>query len=232
MIAVNRMLVIDDDPSLLRAVQIGFTARGYEVHIARTGDEGISQTALVEPNVILLDLGLPDLGGLEVCRRIRSWSQIPIIVLSAAGDEVMKVAALDGGADDYVTKPFGMAELEARVRVALRHGLVRSQDTQPTVLSVGNLTIDIARRSVASSDREIDLTAKEFDLLAFLAVNVGRVCTHRMILREVWGPSYGSELHYLRVYANRLRRKLSDTDGVVLHTKAGIGYQLVESPLE
>ncbi len=152
---------------------------------------------------------------------------MPIVVLSAYGDERRKVEALDSGADDFVTKPFGMAELEARLRVALRHGAARNHDTQSTELAVGDLQIDLVHRMVTRAGRPITLTAKEFELLAYLARHAGKVCTHHLILKDVWGPGYGEESNYLRVYTHRLRKKLGDEDGTMLRTVPGIGYQLV-----
>lgn len=227
---VARLLVVDDDPSLLRVLRIGFTARGYDVVTARDGASGLTQAATTSPDVIVLDLGLPDLDGLEVCRRIRQWSEVPVVVLSAFGAEDRKVAALDGGADDYMTKPFGMAELDARLRVALRHAQDRAAGSSPgapSELQIGTLLIDLARRSVTVNGLAVELTAKEFELLSFLAHNAGRVCTHRVILERVWGPGYGTEVHYLRVYVNRLRTKIGDSAGALLRTSPGVGYQLV-----
>jgi len=221
-----RILVVDDDRALLRAMRIGLRARGYAVTLARTGDEAVTQASMVSPDVVVLDLGLPDIDGLEVCRRIRRFSDVPVIVLSAAGGEERKVAALDGGADDYVTKPFGMAELEARLRVALRRRPSGSRDS-PTELTVGRIGVDLVHKTAQLDGEPLDLTAREFDLLAFLALNAGKVCTHQMILQQVWGSAYANEAHYLRVYAHRLRRKLGDA-GSLLRTQPGIGYQLVE----
>ena len=220
------MLVVDDDRSLLRALSIGLSARGYDVVTARTGTDGVTQVSLASPDVVVLDLGLPDLDGMEVCRRIRQWSQVPVIVLSAAGSEERKVAALDAGADDYVTKPFGMAELEARLRVALRRAQ-RAGPEEPTELVVGRIEVDLVHHMARLDGRPLELTGREFDLLAYLARHAGKVCTHQMILREVWGSAYGTEAHYLRVYAHRLRRKLGDA-GHLLHTQPGVGYQLLE----
>lgn len=222
-----RLLVVDDDHALVRALRIGLSARGYDVTTARNGEDALSETALSAPDVVLLDLGLPDMDGLEVCRRIRQWTDIPVIVLSALGTEDRKVAALDGGADDYVTKPFGMAELEARIRVALRHRQATGGEEQPAIIDLGSVRVDFGRREVSRDGRAVDLTAREFDLLGFLAANAGKVCTHRLILENVWGAGYGHEVHYLRVYANRLRRKLGDDEGRLLRTNPGVGYQLV-----
>ncbi len=219
-----RILVVDDDAALQKALSIALTARGHEVTGARRGEQGVVEVALRQPDVVVLDLGLPDLPGIEVCRRIRAFSEVPVVVLSAAGDERAKVEALDGGADDYVTKPFGMAELEARLRVALRHRRPAG-DGPSTVLAVGPLTVDLVHHEATCGDRPLELTGREFDLLAFLARHAGKVCTHQMILSEVWGPGYQEEAHYLRVYAHRLRRKLGPAGGQ-LRTHPGIGYQL------
>jgi two-component system KDP operon response regulator KdpE len=219
------VLVVDDDRSLLKVLRVGLPTRGHEVLTAATGQEGLSKAATGAPDVIVLDLGLPDLDGLEVFRRIRQWSEVPVIVLSAAGSEDRKVAALDGGVDDYVTKPFGMAELEARVRTALRHAQPL-HDEEETCLSVGSLEIDLLHHQVQLAGEPVDLTAKEFDLLAFLARHAGKTCTHQMILQDVWGVGYGSEAQYLRVYVHRLRNKLGDDKGRLLRTAPGVGYVL------
>jgi two-component system KDP operon response regulator KdpE len=224
---VARILVVDDDRSLLRALTIALTARGHEVEVARTAADGIAQVSLTTPDVVILDLGLPDMDGVEVSRRIRQWTQVPIIVLSAAASEGRKVTALDAGADDYVTKPFGMAELEARLRVALRRTAPAPE--APSDLTIGRLEVDLVHHMARVDGVALDLTAREFDLLAFLARHAGKVCTHQMILHEVWGSAYGNEAHYLRVYAHRLRRKLGEA-GYMLRTQPGIGYQLTEEP--
>jgi two-component system, OmpR family, KDP operon response regulator KdpE len=224
---VARILLVDDDQALLRALRIGLGARGYDVVVAHSGEEGVTQVSLAGPDVVVLDLGLPDIDGIEVCRRVRQWSAVPIIVLSAAGTEDRKVAALDAGADDYVTKPFGMAELEARLRAALRRSARSAADDTPTEITVGRIDVDLVHHMARLDGQALDLTAREFDLLAYLARHAGKVCTHQMILRDVWGSAYGSEAHYLRVYAHRLRRKLGDA-GHLLRTQPGIGYQLLE----
>jgi two-component system KDP operon response regulator KdpE len=220
---MTTLLLVDDDVSLLRALEIGLVGRGYEVATARTGGDGVLQVSLTRPDVVVLDLGLPDLDGVEVCRRIRQFSQVPLIVLSAAGAEERKVTALDAGADDYVTKPFGMAELEARLRVALRHGPGEPQG--PTELWVGPLHLDTVHHMAQANGEDLELTGREFDMLAYLARHAGKVCTHQMILQAVWGTGYGNEAHYLRVYAHRIRRKL-ETFGGLLETLPGIGYRL------
>lgn len=220
-----RVLVIDDDRALLRALQVGLPLRGHEVIVAVSGEEGLAKVALEEPEIVILDLGLPDLDGLEVCHRIRQWSDVPIIVLSAIGLESRKVASLDGGANDYVTKPFGMAELEARIRTAIR--VHHSEDTtHGDQLVIGALTFDLVHHQVLRDNEPIELTAREFDLLAYLARHAGKICTHQMILQYVWGGDYGTEGQYLRVYVHRLRRKLGDVDGQLIKTSPGIGYSL------
>lgn len=226
---MTKVLVVDDDPSLLKALRIGLSARGDEVVVAQTGAEAVTQVALAHPDLIILDLGLPDTNGIEVCRRIREFSDVPILVLSAYGDERRKVEALDAGADDFVTKPFGMAELEARLRVALRHRSAGAGDTAESaqVFRVGDLEIDLVHHMATRNGAQLPLTAREFDLLAYLARHTGKICTHHMILKDVWGPGYGAESNYVRVYTHRLRKKIGDDDGHVLKTVPGIGYQLV-----
>ncbi len=224
-----KVLVVDDDPSLLKALRIGLTARGDEVLTARTGTDAVNQVALGVPDLVILDLGLPDLDGVEVCRRIREFSKVPILVLSAYGDERRKVEALDSGADDFVTKPFGMAELEARLRVALRHGVAARGEGGygAQVLRVGELEIDVVHHMAAFRGNALHLTAREFELLAYLARHAGKVCTHHMILKDVWGAGYGAESNYVRVYTHRLRKKLGDDDGHILRNIPGVGYQLM-----
>ncbi len=224
------ILLVDDEPAILRAVSTGLKARGYRVSLAVTGEQALSLTALERPDVIVLDLGLPDIDGIEVCRRVRQWSQVPIVVLSAEGSDHRKVDALDAGADDYVTKPFSMPELLARIRVALRHqpapGTTIGNDP---VLVVGDLRIDVAKHEVRAAGRLVELTPKEFAFLTVLARHPGRVLTHRAILQEVWGPEYGTESQYLRVYASQLRKKLDDDPARPrLVTEPGVGYRLVD----
>jgi two-component system, OmpR family, KDP operon response regulator KdpE len=225
---VTKVLVVDDEPALLRAVGAALKARGYEVDTATTGQAAIDAVALEAPDLVVLDLGLPDLDGIEVSRRLRQWSDVPIVVLSAEGSENRKVLALDEGADDYVTKPFSTAELLARIRVALRHR-PRGATADEAVLEVGDVTVDLAHHEVTVAGKKVDLTPKEFGFLAFLAHWPGRVLTHRMILQEVWGPEYGSETQYLRVYASQLRKKLDDDPARPrLVTEPGVGYRLVD----
>ncbi|HUY22394.1 MAG TPA: response regulator transcription factor [Acidimicrobiales bacterium] len=223
-----RVLAVDDDQALLRVLRIGLGALGYDVQVATTGEQGISRAAVGAPDVIVLDLGLPDLDGMDVCRRIRQWSEVPVIVLSADGTEDRKIASLDGGADDYMTKPFGMGELEARLRVALRHRATGRDDEEAKHLTVGPLELDLVHHEARLAGAAVELTTREFSLLAYLARHAGKICTHRMILEHVWGPHYGTETQYLRVYAYRLRRKLGDEHGSFLRTHPGVGYQLVD----
>ncbi|HUC38191.1 MAG TPA: response regulator transcription factor [Acidimicrobiales bacterium] len=224
-----KVLVVDDDPSLLRALRLGLRASGHEVVVAINGEQGISQAALVSPDVVVLDLGLPDVDGLTVCRRIRQWSEVPIVVLSATDTETRKVAALDGGADDYVTKPFGMAELEARIRTAIRHrtaDVPEGADRLPSRVTVGPLELDMIHHEARLDGANLELTSKEFDVLAYLALHAGKTCTHQMILVAVWGAAYSSEAQYLHAYVHRLRQKLRDPKGELLRTAPGIGYSL------
>ncbi len=221
-----KVLVIDDDPSLLRALRLGLQAGGHEVVTASNGAQGITTTATASPDIVVLDLGLPDLDGLAVCSRIREWSEVPIIILSASGTEDRKVAALNGGADDYVTKPFGMAELEARIRTAIRHrsGGERT-DSAPPNLGVGDLELDFVHHEATVRGRKVDLTTKEFEVLGFLARHSPKTCTHQMILHAVWGPGYGREAHYVHAYVHRLRHKLGDAEEMI-RTTPGVGYRL------
>jgi two-component system, OmpR family, KDP operon response regulator KdpE len=222
------VLVVDDEPAIVRALSAALEARGYATVTAGTGSEALSIAAASRFEVIILDLNLPDLDGVEVCRRIREWSRTPIIVLTVEGAEDRKVSALDEGADDYLTKPFSMPELLARVRVALRH-----REGPPTVedavFEVGDLRVDVAQHDVSVGAERVELTPKEFDFLALLARHPGRVLTHRTILQEVWGPQYGTETQYLRVYASQLRKKLKDDPAAPrLVTEPGVGYRLVD----
>ena len=221
------VLVVDDEPAIRRSVSAGLTARGYEVRVAENGERAVQAVAEEPPDLVILDLGLPDIDGVDVCRRIRAWSQVPIVVLSAEASDYRKVLALDEGADDYVTKPFSMPELLARVRVALRHRSANPPTDELVELRVGDLVVDLPRHRVTVADREVDLTPKEFDFLALLARWPGRVLTHRAILQEVWGPEYGHETHYLRVYASQIRKKLGDPAARSrLVTEPGVGYRL------
>jgi two-component system KDP operon response regulator KdpE len=222
----GQILVVDDEPQILRALQTNLRGAGYEVITAATAEEALSVAALRLPDAIILDLVLPDGSGTDVCRELRRWSAVPVIVLSAVGDESEKVAALDAGADDYVTKPFGMDELLARLRAAMRRV---GPATEP-VLEIGELRVDLEKRSVTVAGDVVQLTPHEFDMLRLLAQNPGKLLTHKAILRAVWGPSYGDESHYLHVYVSQLRRKLESdpTRPRYLLTEPGAGYRLVD----
>jgi two-component system, OmpR family, KDP operon response regulator KdpE len=221
------ILVVDDEPAILRALTSALTARGYGVRQAVTGQSAIEMVAVDPPDAIVLDLRLPDIDGVEVCRRVRSWSNVPIIVLSADGLDQRKVQALDEGANDYVTKPYSTPELLARLRAVLRASSGSRSAVEDGILVVGDLRIDLGRRTVTVGDRSIDLTPKEFAFLALLARYQGRVLTHQTILQEVWGPKYGTETQYLRVYAGQIRKKLDDDmRNPRLVTDLGVGYRL------
>ena len=222
---MTKILVIDDDPSLLRALRLGLQAGGHDVTIANTGQQGMSQAALHAPDVIVLDMGLPDMDGLAVCRSLRTWSDVPIIVLSANDTEHRKVEALDGGANDYVTKPFSMPELEARIRAVVR-ARGPEPDLTPATIERGPLEIDIVHREARLRGEPVALTSKEFEVLAFLARHAGRTCTHQMILNAVWGSGYGEEAQYVHAYVHRLRQKLSDDTAELIQTVPGVGYCL------
>jgi two-component system KDP operon response regulator KdpE len=223
------VLIVDDEPQFLRALSTNVRASGYEVVTASTAEEAISTAALNRPDAIILDLVLPDRPGTEVCRELRSWSQAPIIVVSAVGEEREKIAALDAGADDYVTKPFAVGELLARLRAALR----RAEPPGDPVLQLGGLRMDLDAHAVTLEGRAVHLTPHEFDLLRLLARNQGRLMTHRAILREVWGPAYQQESAYVHVFVSQLRRKLEPDPGSPRYilTEPGAGYRLVD-PLE
>lgn len=224
---MTSVLVIDDDALLLRALQINLSAREYDVSTAADGASGLAAMARERPDVVIVDLGLPDIDGTDVIRGIRGWSSAPIIVLSARGQENQKVDALDAGADDYVTKPFGMNELLARLRAATRRAAV-SVDDEPAV-ATGHFTIDLAaKRVVLASGDDVRLTPTEWQLLEVLARNRGRLVTGRQLLQDVWGPAYGTETHYLRVYMAQLRRKLEPDPArpQYLLTEPGMGYRM------
>ncbi len=221
-----KVLIIDDDSSLLHALRLGLRAGGHEVSTAMNGETGMSQAALAAPDVIVLDMGLPDLDGLVVCQRIRQWSEVAIIVLSATGDEDRKIAALNAGANDYVTKPFSMAELEARIRAVLRGRPSETDDQPSATLVVGSLELDLVHHEVRHHAALVELTTKEFNLLSFLARHSGRTCTYQMILGAVWGPGYNDESQYVHAYVHRLRQKLNDEAGELIQTTPGVGYSL------
>lgn len=222
------ILVVDDEPGILRALSAALHARGHRVAVAATGAEALTEAATRSPAVVILDLGLPDIDGIEVCRQLRRWTDTPIIVLTAEGAEARKIEALDEGADDYVTKPFSTPELLARIRVALRNRRPARDTDLPVVLKVGAIEIDLPHHHVTIRGAEVELTPKEYAFLVALARHPGRVLTHRMLLHEVWGPDYAKETQYLRVYASQLRKKLDDDPAHPhLVTEPGIGYRLV-----
>jgi two-component system KDP operon response regulator KdpE len=221
-----RILVIDDEHQIRRMLNVALSAHGYSLAEASSGKEGLSQASIFHPDLVVLDLGLPDLDGMEVISRLREWTQVPIIVLSVRERENDKIDALDAGADDYLTKPFSMGELLARIRVAIKH-FAKSED-EP-VLAFPDLTIDLARRIVLLLGQEVKLTPTEYEILKYLALHSGRVITHGQLLRAVWGPNYQGETHYLRVYIGQLRRKIekNPTQPRYIMTEAGVGYRFI-----
>ncbi|MDP2699903.1 response regulator [Thalassospira sp.] len=222
-----RVLIIDDEPQIRKFLRISLGAQGYEVIEAENGQSGIEKCALEAPHLVILDLGLPDLDGQEVLAKIREWSEVPIIVLSVRANEEEKVNALDRGANDYVTKPFGIAELIARVRAILRGR--KSDDPTSSEIVSGDLKIDLAAHRIFKGDNELKLTKKEFALLTLLARNAGRIVTHQQILREIWGPAQESETHYLRIYIGHLRQKLGDDplNPTYIENEPGVGYRFL-----
>ena len=229
MTAKIRVLVVDDEAAILRFLKPALEANDYEMASAGTVAEGIKRIAAETPDIVLLDLGLPDGDGKDVIRRAREWSDVPIIVLSAREREAEKIEALDLGADDYVNKPFDVGELMARMRTALRHRMQRKAEIP--VLRVGGLEIDAVRHRVTRAGAEIKLTPKEFELLSFLARHAGRVLTHRQILTAVWGPAHTEDTQYLRVYIGQLRQKIEEQpdDPRFILTEPGIGYRIAEA---
>jgi two-component system KDP operon response regulator KdpE len=225
----QRVLVVDDEPQILRALQTNLRGAGYEVETAATAEQALAAAALKPPDAVIVDLVLPDRSGTEVCRELRRWSSAPILVLSVVGEEREKVAALDAGADDYVEKPFGIDELLARLRAALR----RAGPPGGPVLEIGDLVVDLDKRSVEIAGKPVQLTPHEFELLRVLAQNEGKLLTHPTLLREVWGPAYGDESHYLHVYVSNLRRKIEPDPARprYLLTEPGAGYRLVNPVL-
>lgn len=220
-----RVLVVDDEPQFLRALATNLRGAGYDVETAATGAEALAAAGLRPPDAIILDLLLPDCSGTDVCRELRIWSDAPIVLVSAVGEEDEKIAALDAGADDYVTKPFAIGELLARLRAALR----RAGEPGEPVLVVGPITVDLEKHAVSVEGRPVHLTPHEFRLLRLLAQNEGKLLTHRLILSKVWGPGYGDESNYLHVYVSQLRRKLEPDPARprFLLTEPGAGYRLV-----
>ncbi len=222
------ILVIEDDPQIKRFLRATLADNDYNYLDASTAQDGIRQVGLQHPDLIILDLGLPDMDGLEVTRRIREWSSTPILVLSARNQEHDKVNALDAGADDYLTKPFGTAELLARMRVALRHSLQAVQGSDEPIFTTGDLRVDLAHRQVFVGTQEVHLTPIEYKLLLLLVQHAGKVVTGKQLLHDVWGPAYSDEMHYLRVYMGQLRHKLEvdPTRPRYLVTEPGVGYRL------
>lgn len=227
---MSLVVVVDDEPQIRRALRTSLEAHGYEVLTVGTGGEAILAVAEKVPDVMFLDLGLPDLDGAEVISRIRSFSDVPIIVVSVRDRQVDKVAALDAGADDYVTKPFGMEELLARLRASLRRHPV--DEPGPMELRFGPLVIDLGRRLVVRGGERVHLTRTEFGVLEALVANPGKLLTHQWLLRRVWGPGYGAESHYLRVYVRSLRKKLGDDAAApsLILTEPGVGYRWIAEP--
>lgn len=223
------VLCIEDEASIRKFLRVTLTSHGFTLAEATTGAEGIQLAAQQPPDVVILDLGLPDMDGVQVIEQLRGWTNVPIIVLSARGQEQDKVAVLDAGADDYLTKPFGTNELLARLRVALRHAARITTLSEAAIFGVGDLRVDLARRQVSIDEREVHLTPIEYKLLTVLVKHAGKVLTHQHLLREVWGPGYATESHYLRVYMAQLRHKLETEPARprYLLTEPGVGYRLV-----
>jgi two-component system KDP operon response regulator KdpE len=226
--AIPLLLLVDDEVQIRRLLRITLEGGGYRVAEAGTGAGGLTEAAALRPDLVILDLGLPDLPGTEVLRRLREWSQVPVLILSVRGGEGDKVGALDAGADDYLTKPFGGGELLARVRVMLRR---QRAGEEPNAIAIGPIEIDLAARAVRKRGQLVKLTAKEYAFLRLLAVNRGKAITHRQILREIWGPKAEAQTHYLRVYMAHLRQKLEDDPNHPQYftTESGIGYRLSDA---
>lgn len=226
------VLAIEDEPQMRKFLRASLSAEGYRVVEAATAAEGLGLARANNPDLVLLDLGLPDADGMEVTKSLREWSQVPIIVISARGQEDDKIKALDAGADDYLTKPFGIGELMARIRVALRNKERGAPSRSDPVLTVGELVIDLDKRTVQAYGSEVHLTPHEYKLFAILMKNAGKVLTHRQLLEDVWGHSYSSQTHYLRVYMTRLRHKLEKDPARprYLVTEPGVGYRLKIEP--
>lgn len=223
-----KILAIDDEQQILRALRIILGQQNYQIVTARTGEEGLVMATATQPDIIILDLGLPDMSGVAVCKQLRNWTNLPVIVLSVNDSEADKVAALDAGADDYLTKPFGVNELLARVRVALRHTSIIA-GKKNSVVSVGSIAIDLANHLVTRDGDLVKLSATEYKLLAFLAGNAGRLLTHQSILKHVWDYAEGGQMEYLRVYIRLLRQKLEENPRKpqLIMTESGVGYRFV-----
>ncbi|MDQ7092511.1 response regulator [Desulfosporosinus sp. PR] len=223
----QRVLIIDDEVQIRKFLRVSLTSHGYEVREAGAGEAGLNEVALFGTDLVILDLGLPDMSGMEVLRKIREWSKVPIIILSVTEQETEKIAALDHGADDYVTKPFSMGELLARMRAALRHS-VGVEEEEP-ILIFEDLLLDLAHRQVKVGEGEIKLTPTEYELMKNLALNAGKVLTHKFLLRTVWGPAYENDIQYLRVFIGQIRRKIESDPSRPRHiiTEPGVGYRLL-----
>jgi two-component system KDP operon response regulator KdpE len=224
----GRVLIVDDETQILRFLRPALDAAGYTVEEAVTGAEALRKAATLAPDIVILDLGLPDMDGKEVVSRLRGWSQVPVIILSARDREGEKIAALDCGADDYIEKPFGIGELTARMRAALRHA--RGKGAGPDSIVTDGLSIDFVRRLVERDGLTVRLTPKEYDLLALLAQHAGKVVTHKTLLTSVWGPAHADDLHYLRVFIGQLRSKIERDAAAprIIGTEPGVGYRFVE----
>ena len=222
------IIVIEDDPSIRRFLHTSLSTHNFKVFEVDTGKKGIVEVGVRKPDVLILDLGLPDMDGVDIIKSIRSWSTVPIIILSARSDEQQKIQAFEAGADDYLTKPFGFGELLARIRVALRHSMRPYEQSQNDIFITGNLKFDAVNRVVCIDDQEVHLTPIQYRLLMVLVKNAGKVLTQQQILKEVWGPSYKENAHYLRIYMSQLRQKLEadPAQPKLLLTESGIGYRL------
>ncbi|MEJ0044939.1 MAG: two-component system response regulator KdpE [Rhodospirillales bacterium] len=222
------IVVIEDDPQIRRFLRTGLAAHGHVVHEAETGKQGLIEAATRKPELVILDLGLPDMDGAAVIKALREWTAVPVIVLTARTQEADKVAILDGGADDYLSKPFGLPELLARIRVALRHAAHGAQQGPGGLFAAANITVDLVKRRVCRDGKPVRLTPIEYRLLSTLVKNAGKVMTHRQLLNEVWGPSYVEHSHYLRIYMGSLRRKLEADPArpAIFFTETGTGYRM------
>lgn len=229
MTAMSDVLVIEDDAQIRKFLRISLEANGFAVHESRLGSDGIALAGSLTPDVIILDLGLPDMDGIDAIRHLREWSKTPIVVLSVRSDAEEKVSALDAGANDYVTKPFNITELMARLRVMLRTATLSKEAGEP-IYRNGTLEVDLVKRLVRRDGKELRLSRKEYDLLRLLVTHVGRVLTHQHILREIWGPAHAEDIHYLRVLVGSLRQKLGDDPARPRYvaTEQGVGYRLLE----
>jgi two-component system KDP operon response regulator KdpE len=222
------IVVIEDDPQMRRFLRTSLGSHGFQVYEAETGRRGLVEAGVRKPDIVLVDLGLPDMDGVDVVKALREWTRLPIIILSARSAEQHKIEALDAGADDYLTKPFGIGELLARLRVALRHSAINPENATNEIFATGELKVDLLKRMVFIGEREVHLTPIEYRLLSVLVKHAGKVLTHRQLLQDVWGPSYSENSHYLRVYMRQLRHKLESDPNKpqLLTTESGVGYRL------